>query len=81
MTRLLPINGAKEMPRKDPIFTRKALGHFSGREKRPKIAVLWEPVHVAAINARAERNNRSFAAEVRALMEWALTTAPKPKTQ
>lgn len=61
--------------RKDPVFTGKVKGTL-GRGKRPRIAIGFSPAQVAEINTRAEINDRSFAAEVRALITWALTTAP-----
>jgi hypothetical protein len=63
------------MSKGDHKFTVKPRGATGGGYARPRVQIGFDRDHVEIIAERAKVNNRSFAAEVRALVEAALTAA------
>jgi hypothetical protein len=65
----------------DHKHTKKAKGATGGGYARPRIQVGFDPNTIRDITKRAKQNDRSFAAEVRALVEAGLERTPKPWRQ
>lgn len=69
------------MSKGDHGFRAKPTGSKSGGYARPRVQIGFDPSAIRAITKRAKQNDRSFAAEVRALVDAALETTPKPWQQ
>lgn len=56
----------------DHAFRKKPKGSINGGYARPRVQIGFTPDVLRAITQRAKQNKRSFAAEVRTLIEYAL---------
>lgn len=66
------------MAKGDHPHRKKANGAIGGGYARPRVQIGFDPKIISIITRRAKQNDRSFAAEVRALVEEALATSPAP---
>lgn len=66
------------MAKGDHEFRGEPNGATGGGYTRPRIQVGFDPEVIADITKRAKQNNRSFAAEVRSLVDIGLRREPKP---
>lgn len=60
------------MAKGDHPFRKRPAGAKGGGYARPRVQIGFEPEQIKSITRLAKKNNRSFAAEVRALVETAL---------
>ena len=56
------------MAKGDHEFKRRPSGSVNGGYRRPRVQIGFEEKQLRAVTKRAKLNNRSFAAEVRALV-------------
>jgi hypothetical protein len=61
------------MAKGDHGFKAKPAGSKNGGYARPRVQIGFEPAMLKTITRRAKDNDRSFAAEVRALLDAALS--------
>jgi hypothetical protein len=69
------------MAKGDHGFKKKPAGAKGGGYVRPRVQVGFDPAAIRAITKRAKHNDRSFAAEVRALVDAGMERTPKPWRQ
>ena len=62
------------MPKGDHKHRRKPKGATGGGYARPRVQIGFDKEVIEAVIARAEMNNRSFAAEIRALVALAFSS-------
>jgi len=69
------------MAKGDHKHTKKTTGATGGGYARPRVQIGFDPAAIKEITKRAKQNDRSFAAEVRALVDAGLELTPKPWRQ
>jgi hypothetical protein len=60
------------MAKGDHTFRRKIKGATGGGYRRPRVQIGFEKMQMTEITRLAKENNRSFAAQVRALLDEAI---------
>jgi hypothetical protein len=64
------------MAKGDHPHRKDAKGATGGGYARPRVQIGFDPKTIEAITKRAKQNDRSFAAEIRAIVEEALASPP-----